>query len=228
MTGLVLRDIASLAEMKAAEDFQRSVWGRDDPADNADLMMAIQHEGGLVAGAFDGDRMVAFLFAFPTSDPTAQHSHRLGVHPDCQGQGLGLRMKLYQKEWCLQRGITRVRWTFDPARRANAVLNIYRLGATANTYYRDYYGAMEGINAGMPSDRLLADWDLTRPAEATVTPVQAVQIPADFAGLVVDDPAKALSERLRIRATLEAAFADGLHIAGFDRDANRYLLVRNA
>lgn len=228
MTGFVLRDLASLAEMKAAEAFQRSVWGKDDPADNADLMLAIQHEGGLVAGAFDGDRMLAFLFAFPTSDPTAQHSHRLGVHPDAQGQGLGLRMKLYQRDWCLERGITRVRWTYDPARRANAVLNIHRLGATANTYYRDYYGEMEGINAGVPSDRLLADWDLTRADGIKMTPVETVPIPADFAGLVADDSAKALSERLRIRAALEAGFADGLHIAGFDRTANAYLLARTA
>jgi predicted GNAT superfamily acetyltransferase len=226
MTDLILRDLASLAEMKAAEAFQRSVWGEDDPADNSDLMLAIQHEGGLVAGAFDGDRMLAFLFAFPTSDPTAQHSHRLGVHPSAQGQGLGLRMKLYQKDWCLARGITRVRWTYDPARRANAVLNIHRLGATANTYYRDYYGEMEGINAGVPSDRLLADWDLTRAEGAPANPVDTVPIPADFARLVADDPATALSERLRIRQALEAGFADGLQIAGFDRRENAYLLAR--
>lgn len=226
MTGLVLRDLASLAELKAAEEFQRCVWGKDDPADNSDLMMAIQHEGGLLAGAFDGDRMVAFLFGFPTSDPTAQHSHRLGVHPDSQGQGLGVRMKLYQKDWCLARGITHVRWTYDPARRANAVLNIHRLGATAKTYYRDYYGAMEGINAGVPSDRLLADWDLTRPDDALITPVDQVHIPADFASLVTEAPQDALAARLRIRAALEAAFADGLHVAGFDRTANAYLLAR--
>ncbi len=228
MRDLILRDLASLSEMKAAEAFQRSVWGEDDPADNADLMMAIQHEGGLVAGAFDGDRMLAFLFAFPTSDPTAQHSHRLGVHRDAQGQGLGVRMKLYQKDWCLERGITRVRWTYDPARRANAVLNIHRLGATANTYYRNYYGEMEGINAGVPSDRLLADWDLTQAEGAGIETVDTVPIPADFARLVADDPAAALSERLRIRAALEAAFATGLHIAGFHRDANAYLLARSA
>ncbi|MFA8385068.1 MAG: GNAT family N-acetyltransferase [Pelagibaca sp.] len=226
MTDLVLRDLASLAEMKASEAFQRSVWGADDPPDNSDMLLAIQHEGGLVAGAFDNDRMVAFLFGFPTSDPAAQHSHRLGVHPDWQGQGLGLRMKLYQKDWCLARGITCVRWTYDPARRANAVLNIHRLGATARTYYRDYYGVMEGINAGVPSDRLLAEWDLTRPVDAKVTPTGTVPIPADFAKLTADDPGDALSERLRIRVALESAFADGFQIAGFDRTQNAYLLAR--
>lgn len=225
MTDLVLRDLASLAEMKAAEAFQRRVWGEDDPADNSDLMLAIQHEGGLVAGAFDGAQMVAFLFGFPTSDPTVQHSHRLGVHPDWQGQGLGLRMKLYQKDWCLARGITRVRWTYDPVRRANAVLNIARLGAVAGVYHRDYYGPMEGINAGVPSDRVVADWDLTAAPWAGEAD-QSVSIPQDFARLVQTDPAAALSERLRVREALETAFADGLHIAGFDRAQNAYLLSR--
>lgn len=226
MTDPMSRELASLAEMKAAESFQRLVWGKDDPPDNSDMLLAIQHEGGLVAGAFVGDMMVAFLFGFPTSDPTAQHSHRLGVHPDWQGQGLGLRLKLYQKDWCLARGISRVRWTYDPIRRANAVLNIDRLGAIASTYFRDYYGPMEGINAGVPSDRLLADWDLTRPADPDVTAERHVPIPADFARLVQDDLTTAQSERLRVRDALQSAFADGLHIAGFDRAQNAYLLAR--
>lgn len=225
MTGPVLRELASLTEMKAAEAFQRRVWGDEDPPDNSDMLLAIQHEGGLIAGAFEGDVMVAFLFGFPTSDPQAQHSHRLGVDPDRQGQGLGLRMKLYQKDWCLARGITRVRWTYDPVRRANASLNIGRLGATARTYYRDYYGQMEGINAGVPSDRVLAEWDLTRPPHDKVQARATVPIPADFAGMVQSDLAAALSERMRVRDALEAAFADGLQVAGFNGAANSYVLA---
>lgn len=222
----VLRELDSLAEMKDAEQFQRLVWGKDDPPDNSDMLLAIQHEGGLIAGAFEAERMIGFLFGFPTSDPKAQHSHRLGVHPDRQGRGLGLHLKRFQMDWCLARGIQKVRWTYDPIRRANAVLNIDRLGATARTYYRDYYGPMEGINAGVPSDRLLADWDLTRPTNPDVSAEQTVPIPADFARLVQDDLKTAQSERLRVRAALESAFADGLHIARFDRAQNAYLLAR--
>jgi len=228
MTDPVLRDLTSLAELKEAERFQRLVWGRDDPPDNSDILLAIQHEGGLVAGAFADDLMIGFVFGFPTRDPKAQHSHRLGVHPDWQGRGLGLRMKLYQKHWCLARGITEVRWTYDPIRRANAVLNIARLGATARTYYRDHYGPMEGIYAGVASDRLLAEWDLTRAANPDVFIDRLVQIPPDFAALVHDDLTTAQSERLRVRDALEGAFADGLHIAGFDRAKNTYLLARGA
>jgi len=222
--GLVLRELDGLPELKAAEAFQRRVWGEDDPADNSDLMLAIQHEGGLVGGAFDGTRMVGFIFGFPSSDSAAQHSHRLGVDPDMQGRGLGVRLKLFQKTWCLERGIRHVRWTYDPIRRPNAVLNIARLGATARTYYRDYYGNMEGINAGLPSDRLLAEWDLQ--ADAVVPePVRRIVIPADFAGMQKTDPEAALAERLRVRSEIEAAFADRLQIAGFDTRAHAYLMA---
>lgn len=224
MDGLVLRELDGLPELKAAEAFQRRVWGEDDPADNSDLMLAIQHEGGLVGGAFDDTRMVGFVFGFSSRDSTVQHSHRLGVDPDMQGRGLGVRLKLFQKAWCLERGIRHVRWTYDPIRRPNAVLNIARLGATARTYYRDYYGDMEGINAGVPSDRLLAEWDLQADA-AMPAPERRVAIPADFAAIQAADPDTALAERLRVRAEIEAAFADGLQIAGFDTRANAYLMA---
>jgi len=232
---LTLRELQNIEELKRSEDFQRTVWGADDPADNSDLMLAIQHEGGLVAGAFAEGRMLGFLFAFPTSKPDVQHSHRLAVHPDSRSMGLGRRLKWYQRDWCLARGITQVRWTYDPLRRVNASLNIATLGATAGTYHADYYGQMEGINAGVPSDRVLAEWKLDAPdvvARAQGMDVRPapdagdmrVTIPADFAAMLSDDRATAIAERLRVRAALTKAFAEGLRIAGFDTDGCAYLL----
>ncbi|MFP7674574.1 GNAT family N-acetyltransferase [Marivita sp. S0852] len=238
-SGLIIRELQSVDELKRSEAFQREVWGKDDPADNSDIMLALQHEGGLVAGAFAGDRMLGFLFGFPTSRPEVQHSHRLAVHPDSQGLGLGRKLKWYQRDWCLERGITRVRWTYDPLRRINASLNIDRLGATAATYYTDYYGKMEGINAGVASDRLLAEWDLTAPdvvrrAQGSYSPDPKardaadlrVSIPADFATLLSVDLKEAIAERLRVRTILTDAFAKGLRISGFDPDGCAYLLTR--
>jgi len=160
---IVLRELACLGELTHAEHFQREVWGEDDKADNADLLLALQHEGALVAGAFRDERMLGFLFGFPTRDPERQHSHRLGVHPDSRGIGLGARLKWFQRDWCLERGIARVGWTFDPLLGVNAALNIERLGGTAELYLENRYGAMPGINAGTPSDRLLVDWALASP-----------------------------------------------------------------
>ena len=90
MSGFEFRDLSGIDEMNAAEELQRIVWGRDDTPDPADLMMVIQHEGGLVAGAFQDDRLMGYVFGFPTREPHIQHSHRLAVHPDTRGAGLGL------------------------------------------------------------------------------------------------------------------------------------------
>lgn len=231
MTAPVLRELDGVAELKQSEALQRAVWGENDPADNSDLMLAIQHEGGLVAGAFLDGAMVGFLLGFPSATPGVQHSHRLAVLGSARGLGLGAALKWFQRDWCLARGIGLVRWTYDPLRAANAALNIARLGATAGTYHPDYYGAMEGINAGLPSDRVLAEWALDAPevaARAKGRPPALpdgprVAIPDDLDALLRADPAAALAARMALRATLTAAFAAGRRIVGFD-PAGGYVL----
>lgn len=234
----VLRDLQGMAEFHAAEDLQRDVWGPDDKTDPGDLMMVIQAEGGLAAGAFLEHRLIGYIFAFPTVTPGVQHSHRLAVRAEARGLGLGLKLKLYQADWCLQRGIRHVRWTYDPLRLPNAALNIGRLGATAATYHRDYYGEMGGINAGTASDRLLADWRLDgdryarcRAGMAMLTAEEVavarrIALPQDFAGLLKTDPSAANTERLRLRDEIETAFSDGFVIVGVDAREPAYLLLR--
>lgn len=233
MIDVTFRELASLCEMKHAEDLQRAVWGADDPADNADLMLAIQHEGGLVAGAFQDGRMLGFLFAFPSATAGVQHSHRLAVLPQARGLRLGVRLKWFQRDWCRARAITRVRWTFDPLRAINAGLNIGTLGGVCDTYLNDYYGPMAGINAGLPSDRLVVDWHLDSDAVAAraagvapswpADPLR-VAIPRDLDRLLADDPDAALAARMAMRQTLGAAFAAGQRIIGFDAETPAYIL----
>ena len=232
--GIVLRDLQGMAEFRAAERLQRIVWGEDDPADPGDLMMVIQHEGGLAAGAFRGSDLLGYVFAFPTRDPAVHHSHRLAVIADARGLGLAAALKWYQRTWCLARGITLVRWTFDPLRHANANLNIGHLGARASTYFADYYGEMEGINKGAPSDRILADWSLAEPSVVRLAAGQRprapdagtlrVPIPSDFGALLLGDPDSAIAERLRLRQVLTGHFAQGLQITGYDAATATYLL----
>ena len=234
---MIIRDLAGMEEFFKAEQLQRDVWGADDTEDPADLMMVIQHEGGLVAGAFEGEQLVGYVFGFPTREPHAQHSHRLAVHPDARGGGLALRLKRYQRDWCLARGITLVRWTFDPLRHTNAHLNIARLGAEVSTYHPDYYGVMKGINAGLPSDRLRADWHLGseraarcaawepgQPRQAAPAGALQVPIPPDLDRLLMQDEQAALAARLRVRAELTRLIAQGHVIRGYDAAAACYLL----
>lgn len=238
MTGdIVIRDLSGIAEFRLAEQLQRDVWGADDAPDPADLMMVIQHEGGVVAGAFVEDRLLGYVFGFATRDPAVQHSHRLAVRAEARGLKLGLRLKWYQYDWAAARGIRHIRWTYDPLRRTNATLNIASLGAGVSVYLPDYYGEMAGINAGTASDRLLADWavgsprtEAARAGRPTLSPTETaaarrVAIPEDFETLLAQDPMAAQAARGRMRAALTEAFAEGLAIAGLDRETGEYLLL---
>lgn len=234
MTDITFRDLSGMAEFRAAEDLQREVWGEGDQPDPADLMMVIQAEGGLVGGAFVGGQLMGYIFGFPTREPQVQHSHRLAVLAQARGLQLGLRLKLYQRDWGLERGISRVRWTYDPLRPVNATLNIHRLGASCSTYLPDYYGEMAGINSGLASDRLMVDWDLASPVVAALAagaprpPLPCsplpLSLPEDLESLFRDAPDTARALRMDLRHQLQTAFAAGRRIVDFDRKRRQYLL----
>lgn len=230
---VILRELSGVKELQRAEAFQVEVWGEGEKPDNSDILMALQSEGALVAGAFRGDEMLGFLLGFPTVTAGLQHSHRLAVHARARGLGLGARLKWFQRDWCLARGITKVRWTYDPLRAINAGLNMGVLGAVANEYFVDYYGEMPGINAGLPSDRLMAVWHLDSErvvarARGEMPVLQGnpshLEIPPDIDSIMGSDPTRALAERLRLRAELQSAFAKGHAIIGFDRARHRYVI----
>ena len=238
----MIRNLSGMDEFFKAEDLQRVVWGRDDTPDPADLMMAIQQEGGLVGGAFDDEELVGYVFGFPTRDPKIQHSHRLAVSPKARGCGLAVQLKQFQRSWCLERGIELVRWTFDPLRHINANLNVGRLGASCSTYLPDYYGPMKGINAGLASDRLVADWQLMGPrvvelvcSSKTESFQENISGPSDFTvkipenldQLLVEDKTVAMAARVRVREQLTAAFEKGYVIAGYDASRFAYVLKQN-
>ena len=83
----------------------------------------------------------------------------LGVHPAYRDHGIGFTLKRAQWQMVRHQGLDRITWTFDPLLSRNAYLNIARLGAVCNTYLRAVYGELrDGINAGLPSDRLQVDW----------------------------------------------------------------------
>jgi predicted GNAT superfamily acetyltransferase len=108
---------------------------------------------------FTIDRSVAPRHS-PLATRSKMCSHMAGVLPAWQGQGLGLQLKLAQRQAILKQGFADwVTWTYDPLLRTNAVFNIRRLGAVSNSYKVNWYGEMvDGINAGTPSDRLQVDW----------------------------------------------------------------------
>ena len=219
--GVEIRELAGMAELAEAEQLQLDVWGRETLPDGRELLLAIQHAGGLVAGGFDpAGQMVGFIFAFPNSDPTVQHSHRLAVRPAFRGQNIGAALKWFQRAWCLQRGIRFVEWTVDPLRMPNADLNARILGATTFTYLLDYYGTMLGIDAGLPSDRFLMHWDLASPrvsALAAATPPDTGFAGLPVANQVIDGTPSALRLDLDAPALLAHIPANFVRMAAQDR-----------
>jgi chorismate synthase len=255
MTAFTLRELTGIDELALTERLNRAVWGEDDLPDDKDLLRAVQDEGGLIAGAFTLEsELAAYLFAFPTKDTRIQHSHKLGVHPRYQNHGLGLKLKWFQRTWCLERGIQLVRWTYDPLRSVNAYLNIHKLGATATIYKENYYGVMPGINAGTPSDRFVTEWYLN--ASQVVERIQnqaqpsasgaisansvvdekpvaiyfdlegqvAVQIPKDFSSIPPRDQELAKLWRQHSREVFGHYFARGFRLTNFLREQNSYVL----
>ena len=81
----------------------------------------------------------------------------LGVTRDARGTGLGLRLKLAQRERALAMGIDEIEWTFDPLQALNAHLNIARLGAVVEEYEENIYGeSTSPLHQGSPTDRFIA------------------------------------------------------------------------
>ena len=67
-----------------------------------------------------------------------------------------------------------IAWAFDPLQAGNAHFNLARLGATAGRYVENMYGLRtDSLNAGVPTDRLIVEWD-TAAIPPAVLPVHDV------------------------------------------------------
>jgi predicted GNAT superfamily acetyltransferase len=163
--GVQVLELSEVDDQRAAAELLRRVWDADSPDRlvNAGLMRAFSHSGNYVVGAYRGGQLLGAAVGFLGADHL--HSHIAGVEPGRQGSGVGYAMKLHQRAWALDRGLSTVCWTYDPLVRRNAYFNLCKLGARATEYLPDFYGPMEvGTNAGGPSDRMYVRWELTSPS----------------------------------------------------------------
>ena len=156
-----------MPDINATVELQKAVWRMHDiEVSSPHTLRAIVHAGGAVIAAEAAGRLVGFCFGMAAwrGGEMLLWSHMAGVRPEYQGRGIGLRLKLAQREWALQKGFRRMAWTFDPLQSGNANFNFNRLGTTARHYSVNHYGDMQDdINAGMASDRLEAQWQLDSP-----------------------------------------------------------------
>jgi len=219
----------------------------------APLLVAMEHAGTYVAGAFKADELVGVCAGF-FGPPAARlmHSHVAGVRGASAAKGVGTAMKLHQRAWCLDHGVAEMTWTFDPLVARNAAFNVRRLGASLDEYLVDFYGQMtDGVNAGQGSDRILVRWHLdapipTQPREPGDAPLVlsvgedyrpvatpapdgadacAIVVPSDVESLRASNPALAAEWRLALREAMAPRWAEGWRPTAVGRDG-RYRMEK--
>jgi predicted GNAT superfamily acetyltransferase len=202
MSGEVaIRNCHTLEEFHACVELQREVWGEEPlEIEPRTGFVVAAHTGGQVIGAFAGEALVGFILAVAgvRDGQPYLHSHMAAVRDDFRNQGLGRRLKLFQREEALQRGIKLIKWTFDPLEVRNAHFNLNRLGAVCRKYLPNLYGVTTSpLHRGVRTDRLLAEWYLDEPRVIAVAGDQAT------------DAAVARSES----ESIPASEAKGAHVA---------------
>jgi predicted GNAT superfamily acetyltransferase len=236
---LSLRKLDGPEEFQRAEQVQREAWGYSDLDVVPGAVFSVARNfGGQALGAWDGKRMVGFALSFGVADGGYPHlhSHMVGVVPEYQNRGLGRLIKLAQREDALSRGIDQIAWTFDPLQVRNAYFNIARLGGVGVRFLPNLYGMTSSpLHGGMPTDRLLIEWNLTDPnvdLALNGTPrspgadAVEVAIPAASSDVPI---ALRLAGQTKLREELMGLFDEGYVITGFERkgDAAVYVMERD-
>ena len=165
--GITVRSVQGVSEMGACVELQQRVWGYSDLDTVPDQIFVVAKKtGGQVLLACEGDEPVGFALAFAAvrHGRAYLHSHMVAVVEACQNRGVGRLLKLAQRDDAMARGFDLIEWTFDPLQVKNAYFNIERLGVIARHYGPNLYGRTSSpLHAGLPTDRLVAEWWIRSP-----------------------------------------------------------------
>ena len=233
MTGeLEIRLLESPDDMASLVTVLQQVWDTTAPIVNVELLRAMAHSGGYVAGGFDHDRLVGASFGFLARHrgELALHSHVTGILPGVQHSGVGRSIKLHQRDWAAARDLAWITWTFDPLVRRNAWFNLEVLGAHVSEYAVNFYGPMtDSINAHDESDRLVVAWPtdptVARPAAPADSTTVHVDTPEDIVFLRRTDPSEGMEWRRRVRKELGERIDARATVTGFTREGQYVLQV---
>jgi predicted GNAT superfamily acetyltransferase len=215
-----IRPCSSVEEFAECVRIEHAIWG-ESIAVPVPMFVVAHHSGGEVLGAYVGGKLVGFTLAYAGMRAGKQfvHSHMAAVLPAYRDRGVGRALKLFQRREALARGIDLMEWTFDPLDLKNGYFNLVRLGAVARRYIPNCYGVTDSpLHAGLPTDRLVAEWWLAsdrvkdalegvaRPASS---PTERVAISSTFAALREKDRAAAVRLQSDFRERFQSVFGRG-------------------
>lgn len=223
-----IRHCTILPEYQECVRLEKLTWGIDITVPSAIFVVA-QHTGGQIIGAFSDGKMIGFTLALAGArgGEIFLHSHMTAVLPDYRDQGVGRRLKLFQRQDALKRGIRLVEWTFDPLELKNAHFNFVRLGAIARRLIPNCYGVTESsLHAGLPTDRLVAEWwldsdrvknilaDNVVPSKDTAA---RISLPANLGDIKASDRDAGARVQSAAREQFERYFAEGYVATSVER-----------
>jgi predicted GNAT superfamily acetyltransferase len=162
MSSVIYRDLTTLADFAGVVDLEREIWGPGyDEVVPVPILAVTVMRGGILIGAFAGDRMIGFVYSIAgirDGKPT-QWSHMLGVLDAFRSDGVGHQLKVLQRERTLALALDLIEWTYDPMQALNAHLNFAKLGVIAEEYEVNVYGeSTSPLHKGNPTDRFVAEW----------------------------------------------------------------------
>ena len=246
MRGIEIRDLKSAADMQACVALQRATWGEhfSEIVPGA-ILQVVQYVGGVAAGAFaDHGELVGFVFGISGIEPGStgvipvHWSDMLAVRKEFRNQGIGERLKRYQRDVLLARSVQKIYWSFDPLDAKNAYVNFVRLGVIAREYRIDMYGQTDSpLHQGIGTDRLIVIWPIAservaRRLDGVHKPIHAahavrIDVPLNIHDINAREPAVARDWRMGTRAAFTDWLQQGYVVVDFVREETRgsYLLV---
>jgi predicted GNAT superfamily acetyltransferase len=158
-----VRDLTQYGEFLQVREVQQQIWGFTQGEGLYPPMLKTAAEnGGTIIGAFDGAKMIGFLFGFlglHTDRQLKLCSQTMGILPEYRNKGVAATLKWAQRERVLANEIDLITWTYDPLEAPNARLNLHTLGGVARVYKENIYGENFGaLGKGLPTDRFLVEW----------------------------------------------------------------------
>jgi len=224
---ITVRHCSTLEEYEECVRLQLITWGEDLVVPSG-LFVVARETGGQTLGAFAGDQMVGFtlgLAGIHEGKPII-HSHMTAVLSEFRDRGIGRMLKLAQRNDCLSRGIHLVEWTFDPLELKNAHFNINRLGAVVKRYIPNCYGITQSpLHAGLPTDRLMAEWYLDSPRVNAIlrggmlspgASAVRISVPQDISSRKQRDPAAGERVQSEMRKKFLEYFSRGFIVTGLE------------
>jgi len=228
-----IKNITDIEELKKTVEIQKNAWGfKDVEAEPHYLMTRVQKYGGLIQALYFKKKCIGFTYSLigKWQEEFFIYSHMTAIKKEYQGKGFGFLLKKAQREEILKMGYPIIRWNFDPLESLNAYFNFHRLGVFSTEYERNIYGEGEsGLHQGLPTDRLIATWDLN--SEPVLTKMKKkepriiedipenkinnfknekayIEIPRDIRALKKKSKTSAMEWRLKTRELFEQAFTE--------------------